>query len=102
MIFTHKRELLLGELARAMSWISLRAVLLGAVIFALPNTITLFEKHEGEEGLEAQVHVQAVMTELRIQDGLALRITSAKPPMQRARQEPAFRAWTSVSTSARP
>ena len=56
--------------------IPLRTVLVGAVVFAFPTVITLDLKHAGEDGIEAQNHLQSYIAEMRIQDGIEWRVIS--------------------------
>ncbi|MEO8518088.1 MAG: EAL domain-containing protein [Dermatophilaceae bacterium] len=65
----------------------LGAVLLSALVFALPAGITLTLKHQGEQAIAAKVHLQAALTELRIQDALEWRAISDRVPFADVRQE---------------
>ena len=65
----------------------LGAVLLAAVFFGLPALITLTLKHQGEQGIHAEGHLQSAVTELRIQDGLEWRAISGRMPLMDIRKE---------------
>ena len=54
----------------------LRQWMVATVVFVLPAVITLQLKHVGERGVRAERDLQAVITELQIQDGLDWRVVS--------------------------
>jgi diguanylate cyclase (GGDEF)-like protein len=62
-------------------------LLLAAVAFALPATITLDLKRSGEEGIEVQNHLQSFITELRIEDGLEWRLVAGGMTWQDVKKE---------------
>jgi diguanylate cyclase (GGDEF)-like protein len=60
-------------------------LLLVGLVFVLPMGVTLQLKHSGERGLEAERNLQAVMTELQVQDGLEWRVISGRVPPREVR-----------------
>jgi len=63
-------------------------VMLGiAALFAVPTTITLNLKHIGEDAVEAENHLQSMMTEVEIQDGIEYRVISGRMTAQDAQTE---------------
>ena len=61
--------------------------LLTALAFAVPAAITLDLKKSGEDGIEAQNHLQSFITEIRIQDGLEWRLIAGGIALKDIRQE---------------
>jgi PAS domain-containing protein len=62
-------------------------LVLTVAVFTLPVVITLGLKHAGEDGIEAQVHLQSMMTELRVQDGIEWRAVGGRISPQDVRKE---------------
>jgi diguanylate cyclase (GGDEF)-like protein/PAS domain S-box-containing protein len=52
--------------------------LLVIVGFTVPTVVTLHIKHLGEAGAEAQTHLQQMVTETRIQDGIEWRVVAGR------------------------
>jgi diguanylate cyclase (GGDEF)-like protein len=59
--------------------------LMAIVVFAAPMLITLNLKHDGDRGIQAQVDLQGVITELGVQDGLEWRAISGRAQTQEVR-----------------
>jgi diguanylate cyclase (GGDEF)-like protein len=62
-------------------------LLLTVFVFGVPALITLNLKHSGEEGVEAQNHLQSVMTEMRTQDGIEWRLISGAMTWKAAQKD---------------
>jgi len=65
----------------------LGVVLLTAVIFTLTAAVTINLKHAGQRGTGAEVQLQALKTELRVQDGLEYRLISGRKSTQEVRKK---------------
>ena len=59
-------------------WAGVRLVALAVVVFVVPVLVTLELKHVGERGVQAERDLQAVVTELVVQDGLEWRVISGR------------------------
>jgi hypothetical protein len=62
-------------------------MVLTVAVFTLPMVITLGLKHAGEDGIEAEHHLQSMVTELRVQDGIEWRVISGKMTPQNAHKD---------------
>lgn len=66
---------------------AVRLVVLVVLVFVLPPTATLQLKHVGERGIRAERDLQAVTTELCVQDGLEWRAISGRGRLPELREE---------------
>jgi len=73
---------------RARAPLTKTLLLLGiAALFAVPTVITLNLKHIGEDAVEAEGHLQSMMTEVEIQDGIEYRVISGRMTAQDAQTQ---------------
>jgi diguanylate cyclase (GGDEF)-like protein/PAS domain S-box-containing protein len=67
-----------------------RKVILALVVvvgFTIPTVVTLHIKHLGENGAVAQTHLQVMVTETRIQDGIEWRVVAGRMLVSTAHEE---------------